>query len=224
MAGGGQSVYSGQNLSVGGGAAAFSLSDFTGGGWNNLRVAYIFRQQGPNDFGLSGSTAAHSQALKASSDLSLNSVFTKVLAYYTSLTRTIGTSQLDSNNGAAKVIASEGFVDSYFRQMSATAAGSFATRLDTLSGHANNGEISLAGFDGVWGGANGAMQYVEQAIRWYTGATLSEGTVTMLVRTYEDGHSEISASAVPVPPSVLLLGSGLLGLIGIRRKSTGLAA
>jgi hypothetical protein len=39
-----------------------------------------------------------------------------------------------------------------------------------------------------------------------------------VVRLYSDGEVVLNPSAVPIPGSLLLLGSGLLGLFGIRRK------
>jgi hypothetical protein len=38
------------------------------------------------------------------------------------------------------------------------------------------------------------------------------------IRTLADGTSTINPSAVPVPAAVYLLGSGLLGLVGLRRR------
>jgi hypothetical protein len=41
------------------------------------------------------------------------------------------------------------------------------------------------------------------------------------IRTYADGTTQLNPTSVaqtPVPAAVYLLGSGLLGLVGIRRK------
>ncbi|MFZ2223231.1 MAG: hypothetical protein WAV26_00940 [Candidatus Deferrimicrobium sp.] len=60
--------------------------------------------------------------------------------------------------------------------------------------------------------------YVDQTLYFYqNGLGLSDTGFTL--RTLADGTTQVlAASAVPIPPSVLLLGSGLLGMIGIRRK------
>jgi alkaline phosphatase len=61
--------------------------------------------------------------------------------------------------------------------------------------------------------------YVDQTLFFYANAdSAAAGMKMATIRTYADGHTELNPNAVPVPASVLLLGSGLLGLIGIRRK------
>ena len=47
--------------------------------------------------------------------------------------------------------------------------------------------------------------------------TNADGT-TFDIRTLANGYTEINPATVPIPPSMLLLGTGLLGLIGFRRK------
>jgi len=40
-----------------------------------------------------------------------------------------------------------------------------------------------------------------------------------MIRTFADGSTQVSAP-VPVPAAIWLLGSGLIGLVGIRRRMT----
>lgn len=47
-------------------------------------------------------------------------------------------------------------------------------------------------------------------------STLDSGNI---IRLYQDGSAVLNPTAVPVPAAVWLLGSGLLGLIGIRRRN-----
>ena len=65
--------------------------------------------------------------------------------------------------------------------------------------------------------------YVDQYLYYYTGLTGSgavNGLSIAKIRTYADGHTELNPNAVPIPAAVYLFGSGLLGLVGIRRKMT----
>lgn len=73
---------------------------------------------------------------------------------------------------------------------------------------------SLAGFDVA------GEQYVDQYLYYFsTPNNASAGLKVATIRTYENGTTEINPTAVPVPAAVYLLGSGLLALVGIRRKS-----
>jgi hypothetical protein len=71
---------------------------------------------------------------------------------------------------------------------------------------------NLSGFD-----ASG-QQYVDQYLYYFEYPnTESAGLKVATIRTYENGTTEINP--VPVPAAVYLLGSGLLALVGIRRKT-----
>ncbi|MEW6427386.1 MAG: PEP-CTERM sorting domain-containing protein [Thermodesulfobacteriota bacterium] len=64
-------------------------------------------------------------------------------------------------------------------------------------------------------------QYAANAANGYSGALVRDAAGhdwRAKLRLTSDGGVILNPSAVPVPASVLLLGSGLLGLLGIRRK------
>jgi hypothetical protein len=66
--------------------------------------------------------------------------------------------------------------------------------------------------------------YVDHTLYYYgspSGASgASTGLAVATIRTYADGATQLNprVAATPVPAAVYLLGSGLLGLVGIRRK------
>jgi hypothetical protein len=97
-----------------------------------------------------------------------------------------------------------------------TTAGNFSTFLKTQNGEANL--ASLTATQGLYYWANPSV----------TGGTSNNASILTLTTTLTaigNGDYTVTTteqanqSAAPIPPSVLLFGSGLLGLIGIRRKS-----
>lgn len=75
-----------------------------------------------------------------------------------------------------------------------------------------DGEIALSA--SVLSGSQDIFYWQKPATAKWTAVDL--GTITT---TISGGKLVSSTTATPIPPSVLLLGSGLLGLIGIRRKN-----
>jgi hypothetical protein len=94
-------------------------------------------------------------------------------------------------------------------------AGNLGTYLNTGTQHPGTGtDMSLV-----------ASGYVDQYLYYYSSTQNTStygggpGTKIATIRTFSDGHTELlGANPVPVPAAVYLLGSGLLGLIGIRRR------
>lgn len=128
------------------------------------------------------------------------------------ITPEISTSNMaNMGNGYQAVMGLYGH-DASAVAVSATDFNSYTTR---LSGGQYSGLIPNSGPDfEITLDDMAANGYVDVAMYQYLAMTdtFNEGTL----RIWEDGSVELNA--VPVPAAVWLLGSGLLGLVGIRRK------
>jgi hypothetical protein len=115
-----------------------------------------------------------------------------------------------AGGGAANATLSQSDPNSYWNNLN---AGGSTTGLMKGFITVGNADQSLA--------ALSTTGYVDQVLYYYsTPGSAHDGVGVVSLRTYADGHTGLNTSAVPVPPSVLLLGSGLLGLVGIGRKRT----
>ena len=62
--------------------------------------------------------------------------------------------------------------------------------------------------------------YVDQYLYYFPyNNSANAGVEIADIRTFADGHTEVIPT-VPIPAAVWLLGSGLIGLVGIRRRNT----
>ncbi len=116
-----------------------------------------------------------------------------------------------SGFGTAQVLMSN--ANSYYNQMNYGdnliadgATGSFNGFL-----YNNNGEATILG--------SAVTQYLYQ---YANPNNMGNGTQGLEIVTNANGSTDLigPAAATPVPPAVLLFGSGLLGLVGIRRKQS----
>lgn len=100
--------------------------------------------------------------------------------------------------------------NSFFQGMELGSAGlgQYHGFIPAGGGTANLGNLATAG-------------YVDQNLYYYQPTSArganSTGTSVATIRTFADGHTELNP--VPVPAAAYLFGSGLLGLVGIRRKN-----
>jgi len=170
---------------------------FANSSWSNINVAY-FESAGSSAW-VSGPTTGTQTSGNSQSNFS--SAAAAVLASYASAGAGSSQAQLLKSNAL-----------SYMSQMNmSTLTGSFAGLIPGA-----NGETNLAAL------GNGPNSYVDSYLYYYATTNLSSsqtGLPVADIRTFADGTSEIvGTNATPVPPSVLLMGSGLIGLAGIKRK------
>jgi len=65
--------------------------------------------------------------------------------------------------------------------------------------------------------AGGKMYWTNSGANKIQRASLDGSNVTDLITGLEDPYS-IAVNAIPIPSAAWLLGSGLIGIVGIRRK------
>ncbi len=195
------------NTVLGGGTNAFSLGQFglsQPSDWSNLVVTYMALNVGTKSLWSTAATEPVGNTLVyVSTQSSFNSVY--VTGYF------------DASPGTTGIIRKDK-TGSYFMSMDKNGTNG---SVGSLGGYLTPGQTTNNFFGVEKSLADLAtIGYVDQDLYyWANGSTSGTPTLlSMTIRTMADGSTIINPSAVPIPPSVLLLGSGLLGMIGIRRK------
>jgi hypothetical protein len=187
-------------LTNGGSSSAFNLSMFgTSASLDNLRVAYFAVANATTDVWASGSVTDAISTTVGRSFTALVTATATSRTYYTGLGGSTGT-----------VVGDQGNQASYWNKLDKGGAG--VATLAAYITSAGKIESSLADL--------ATIGYVDQGLYFFDAAkTNSTGVKIATLRTLADGTTVLNpSSAVPVPAAVYLLGSGLLGLVGIRRR------
>jgi hypothetical protein len=178
-------------------ANPFSLSELGASDWSQVNVAYftITTQGGVNNLWLSGPSGTQNITSIGKWNSGAGSAAETLI-------------QGNALTGKSQNINNQTDTYSYVNLFDGANVGTFMKEIS-----AGTVEASLASF-------STGSTYVDQYLYYYaTPNAKSTGLQVATIRTYADGTTEINPSAVPVPAAIYLLGSGLLALVGIRRKT-----
>lgn len=180
-------------ITLGAGADSYLGSALASSSLSNLNVAYYSVNVANKDLYLS--SKADTQSLSGTTSWTAgSSAIANTLGKYASL-------------GGSTVTVGMGDTASYWAKLdgSGTKVGKFNTFYSVA-----NGEMNLAAL------ATGS-EVKQNLFFWNNPNTTVAGVKQGLtIKTLSTGGTEVSN--VPVPPALFLMGSGLLGLVGIRRK------
>jgi hypothetical protein len=202
------------NTTVGGGGDAVTLANTGAAGWANLVVGYYM---------VDNVAGAYKVAVAGDG---VNAI-------------TSGSRKFSSYNSNAVLLSGNYIANAIPGTNSAVIADKFGTT-NTFYNKFDNAGVSTGYYSGWETGTTGVNPggilslaaltttgYVDQTMVFFgpfatNTPNASTGVNSITVRTLADGSTLINAGAavpaVPVPPAFFLMGSGLLGMFGIRRK------
>ncbi len=197
---------------VGGGVNAFTnnFSENTGFASkdSSLMVAYFVINYTANNAYISGSSAT--TPLKSAGSLNFDSFAGGLQG------STLSTAQGTLESGTSTAVIAQSAAYSFQSVAESAGPGSFAGFI-VNGGNAFLTESKLATL-----ASGSVVQYLYYFSNGYadqTGTLVTDPGIPVEILTNANGSTTIEAPAtVPVPPSLLLLAPGLLGLIGIRRR------
>jgi hypothetical protein len=177
--------------------ASVSLSAVGAGSWSEVQVAYVEMVRSSQTVSIGGTSPLSTQGGEYTG-------FTSALS---SMYTTYGASN------TAKTGVSTGNSASYYAKMDGggtsvgTMAGFTTPTYTVTEANLGNGSVAFQLYNWVGSSATGAGTDIASLNTVYNSGT---GTFSTTIAA--------PAAAVPVPPSVLLLAPGLLGLVGLRRR------
>lgn len=188
---------------------SFNLSDLGANSTSAVKVAFYGADQYTTEFASSTVTSSPATA------------FGKQDSFLSSL-NIINSTATTAGTTTQNYIGSTTNLNGYVSKMDASGAGSFAQMNDQLTGTGKsnfiNPEISLAtlaagNLQGIFGFAYDSAK-TPGVLAFTAGITDANGVESLTI-------TNVNTAATPIPAAIYLMGSGLLGMFGLRRKQRG---